>query len=174
VNPYNVAAYGANPVGTITLSFSTANSGTLSYNVGATNVTKSITRFAFATDNLSGNYLGGLTATSSCTTGTQNTLIFDTLRVTHNGNAISMTVNFFNSAGLASVCTFNGTYSPMGRLGNITGSYNCTVGGSAANAGSFSIANVEAAQTGWSGRFTGSDQFCSSHTGYFGGVRDVL
>jgi hypothetical protein len=138
VTPYNVAAYGATQVGTITLSFSTANSGTLSYSVGATNVTKSITRFAFATDNLSGNYLGGLTASSSCTTGAQNTLIFDTLRVTHSGNAISMTVNFYNSAGLASVCSFSGTYAPMGRLGNITGSYTCTVGGSAANAGTFS------------------------------------
>jgi len=174
VNPYNAGAYGASAVGTITINFSTANSGTLTYNVGGTNVSKSITRFAFATDNLSGNYLGGLTAASNCTTGAQSTLIFDTLRVTHSGNSISMTVNFFNNAGLPSVCTFNGSYSPMGRLGNISGTYGCTVGGGPANQGTFSIGNIASTQTGWSGNFSGSDQFCSSHTGYFGGVRDVI
>jgi hypothetical protein len=172
--PYNAGAYGATAVGNIAINFSTANSGTLQYTVGATSITKSITRFAFATDSLAGNYLGGLTASSTCTTGAQNTLIFDTLRVTQTGNSISMTVTFFNNAGQSSTCIFNGTYSPMGRLGNIAGTYSCTVGGSAANAGSFAIANIDATQTGFSGRFTGNDQFCSSHTGYFGGVRDVL
>jgi hypothetical protein len=173
-NPYNAAAYGANAVGSINLSFSTANSGTLTYSVGGTTVTKSITRFAFATDNLSGNYLGGLTASSQCTTGAQNTLIFDTLHVTQNGNAVQMVVSFFNNAGISSTCTFNGTYSPMGRLGNMSGSYGCTVGGSPANSGNFTIANIEASQNGFSGRFSGSDNFCSSHNGFFGGVRDVI
>jgi len=56
----------------------------------------------------------------------------------------------------------------------MSGSFNCTVGGSAANQGTFTIANIESSQTGFSGRFAGADQFCSSHTGYFGGVRDVL
>jgi hypothetical protein len=174
VSPYNAAAYGATAVGTLTINFSTSNSGTLTYNVGGNNVTKSITRFAFATDNLTGNYLGGFTATSQCSTGTQNTLVFDQLRVTQNGNSVAMTVTFFNNAGVQSTCNFNGTYSPMGRQGNMSGSFNCTVGGSAANQGSFTIANIESSQTGFSGRFAGADQFCSSHTGYFGGVRDVL
>ncbi len=173
-NPYAAGSYGATQIGTITLSFAGANSGTLSYNVGAVSVTKTIQRFAFATDNLSGNYLGGMTATSTCGGQGQQTLIFDTLRVTHSGNSISMTVDFFNNASAQSRCTFTGSYSPMGRLGNISGNYSCTFGSVAGNAGSFSVTGVEASQNGWNGRFTGSDQFCSSHTGYFGGVRDVL
>ncbi len=172
--PYNAGSYGATSVGTLTISFSTANNGTLNYNVGATNVTKSITRFAFATENLSGNYLGGLTATSTCSGANQLTLAFDTMAVSQSGNAITMTVNFFNSAGVQSRCVFSGTYAPMGRQGNISGTYTCTFGTAAGNAGSFTVSNVESTQSGFSGRFAGNDQFCSAHSGYFGGVHDVL
>lgn len=173
VTPYNVGAHSATAVGTLTLTFSTANSGTLTYNVGGSSVSKTITRFAFATDNLSGNYLGGLTASSSCGGQSQLTLIFDTMNVSQSGNSITATVNFFNGSGVQSRCIFSGTYSPMGRLGNIAGTYSCTFGTAAGNAGSFSISNIDATQNGWNGRFSGSDQFCSSHSGYFGGIRDV-
>ena len=172
--PYNAGAYGATAVGTLSINYSTSNSGTLTYNVAGITVNKSITRFAFATDNLSGRYLGGLTATSVCSSGNQSTLIFDTLSVTQNGNAISMTVTFFNSSNTPSSCVFSGSYGPMGRLGTITGTFSCTVGSQAVNSGPFTISNVQASQTGFSGTFNGSDQFCSNHTGYFGGVRDVL
>jgi hypothetical protein len=173
-SPYNAGAYGATQVGTITINFSTSNSGTLSYTVGTNTVTKSIQRFAITTDNLTGNYLGGLTASSTCTSGQQNTLIFDTLRVTQNVNTIAMTVTFFNNAGVQSTCNFNGNYGPVGRQGVIWGSFACTVGSTAANQGTFTITDVESSQTGFSGKFSGSDQFCSSHTGYFGGIRDVI
>ena len=171
VSPYNAAAYGANAVGTITISFSTANSGTLNYNVGATNVTKSITRFAFAADNLSGNYVGGFVANAQCSTGPTGTIAFDALRVVHNGNAVSMTINFFNNAGASSTCTYNGTYSPMGRQGNISGSYTCNVGGTPIS-GNFTVSNVQASQTGFSGNYAAADNLCSSSSGFFGGVRD--
>jgi hypothetical protein len=173
-SPYNAASYGANQVGTLTLAFSTSNSGTLTYSVGGTAVAKNITRFAFAADNLAGNYLGGLTASSVCGGQATFTLVFDQLQVAHSGNAIAMTVNFFNNAGVQSRCVFSGTYAPEGRQGNISGTYSCTFGSSQGNTGSFSIANVQTSQTGFSGNFSGSDNFCSSHTGYFGGVRDVL
>ena len=173
INPYNAGSYGATQVGTISLNFASANSGTLSYNVGGTSVTKTITRFAFATDNLAGNYLGGMTASSNCSGQSQLTLIYDTMQVAHSGSSITMTVNFFNNSGVQSRCVFSGSYSPMGRLGNISGNYNCTFGSSPGNAGTFTVTNVEASQNGWNGRFSGNDQFCS-HTGYFGGVRDVL
>jgi hypothetical protein len=160
-------------VGTFTLNFSNANAGTLTYTVNGQTITKQIQRFAFRGENLTGNYLGGLTATSTCGGASQLTLVFDTLRVTHSGTSISMTVTFFNAAGVSSSCTYSGTYSQNGRLGAITGSYTCA-GGAAPIAGSFTISNIDAQQTGFSGRFTGSDQFCSSHSGYFGGVRDVI
>lgn len=172
--PYNAGSYGANAVGTITLNFTGPNSGTLAYTVGGTNVTKTIQRFAFGMDNLSGNYLGGLTASSVCSGASQLTLIFDTMAVSQSGNSFTATVSFYNGAGVQSRCTFSGSYTPMGRQGNVSGNYSCTFGSTPGNAGSFSIAGIETTQNGFNGRFTGSDQFCSSHSGYFGGVKDVL
>jgi hypothetical protein len=165
-------AFTSATVGNFSMNFSGPNSGTLTYNVGGVSVSKQIQRFTFGTDNLSGNYLGGMTAVSVCGGATQNSLIFDTLRVTQSGNSVSMQVVFFNNAGVQSQCNYSGSYTPMGRLGNMSGSYNCTIGGTAMN-GTFQISNIESSQYGWNGRFTGSDNFCSSHTGFFGGVKDV-
>lgn len=175
-NLYNPAAFSATPVGTLTLNFSTPTTGTLTYSVsGAGTQTKSITRFAFGLENLSGKYLGGMTATSSCGGISQPSLIFDTMAVSHAGSSISFTVDFYNAQSLASRCVFSGTYSQVGSLGNVSGTYSCSYGTSTnAQNGNFNISQIRAQQTGFSGIFTGSDNFCSSHSGYFGGVRDVL
>ena len=172
--PYNAGAFTGTAVGTITLTFSSSNAGTLQYNVGGVTVTKSITRFGFGPNNLSGNYLGGVTATSTCSGQSQLTLIFDTLQVSHGGNSITMTVNFFNNQGTSSRCVFGGTYSQQGSFGTVTGTYTCTFGTAAGNQGTFSVTEITAQQSGFTGRFSGSDQFCSSHSGWFGGVRDVI
>jgi hypothetical protein len=72
------------------------------------------------------------------------------------------------------VCTFNGTLSIQGRVGNVSnGTWNCAVGGSPSNAGNFTLDMVDANQNGFNSRFTGSDQFCT-YNGFFGGVKDVL
>ena len=173
-SPYVGSQHFANPVGTLSLNFSSANAGTLTYSVAGVTYNKAIQRFAFRLENLSGNYLGGMTANSSCSGANQLTLIFDTLNVTQSGSSITMVVNFFNSSGTSSRCTFNGTYSQNGSLGNIAGNYSCTFGSTAGNAGTFTVSNIDAQVTGFSGRFTGSDQFCSSHSGFFGGVKDVI
>ena len=172
--PYVGSQHTATQVGTLSLNFSTANSGTLTYTVSGVTVNKAIQRFAFRSENLTGNYLGGMTANSSCSGANQLTLIFDTLNVSHSGSAITMTVNFFNSSGTSSRCVFTGTYSQNGRLGNVTGNYSCTFGSTAGNAGTFTVSNIDSQVTGFSGRFQGSDQFCSSHSGFFGGVKDVI
>jgi|SRR5688572_8136300 len=172
--PYNANQFTATQVGTLTLSFSSFNAGTLQYNVGGTTVTKSITRFGFGPNNLSGNYLGGLTATSTCSGASQLTLIFDTLQVSHGGSSITMTVNFFNNQGTSSRCVFSGSYSQQGSQGSISGTYSCTFGSTAGNQGTFSMTEIAPQQSGFAGRFSGSDQFCSSHSGWFGGVRDVI
>ena len=172
--PYNPAAFGGTAVGTITVSFSSSNAGTLTYNVGGVQVSKAITRFGFSANNLSGNYLGGVTAQSTCAGQSQLTLIFDTLQVAQSGNSVTMTVNFFNNQSVASRCVFSGTYSQQGSLGSVSGTYSCTFGTTAGNQGSFSVTEISPHQSGFSGRFTGSDQFCTSHSGWFGGVRDVI
>lgn len=173
---FNPGAVTVTPVGTMTLSFNSATTGTLTYTVNGQSVTKQIQRQPWASDNLSGSYLGGMTATGSgCHNGATNgaVLIFDILTVTHSGNNASMKVNFFNSNGTASQCTFNGTYSQAGHMGSIDGgNFSCTFGSTPGNQGTFSISQISATQTGFSGLFQGSDQFCN-YNGFFGGVRDV-
>jgi hypothetical protein len=174
---FNPSAVTVTPVGTMTLSFNTDNTGTLTYTVNGVQVTKQIQRQTWSTENLSGNYLGGLTAQgTNCHNGATNgaILIFDLLTVTQSGNSLSMKVNFNNASGTASQCTFTGTYAQNGRLGSVSGgNFNCTFGSSNGNVGTFTISQIDPTKNGFSGVFQGSDQFCS-YTGFFGGVRDVL
>ena len=174
---WNPAQVNKPPVGSITITFTTINSATLTYTVsGSAPVTKQIQRQTWAGENLSGAYLGGLTANgTNCRNGATNgpVLIFDVLTVTHSGTNLTARVNFFNSSGTSSVCTFSGTYGQDGRLGKVNGSFNCTFGSTPGNQGTFAINEIAATQNGFNGSFTGSDQFCS-YNGYFGGVRDVL
>jgi hypothetical protein len=171
---FNPAAVGNAVVGNMTLAFSGPNSGTMTYTVNGVSVTKSITRQPIRSNNLSGHYIGGLTANGTGCAGVTNgpILIFDSLSVNQSGNTITSTVNFNNSAGQPSVCTFSGTYSPQGRLGAVSGTWSCTFGGTPGNSGTFSLSAVDAGIYGFSSSFSGRDQFCS-YSGQFGGVRDV-
>jgi hypothetical protein len=164
-------------VGSMTVSFSGPNNGSLNYTVGATNVSKQITRLSFANNNIAGIYIGGMVGRSSNCSGVAagQVAVFDNLTVTQNGNAVTMRVDFNQGGtGTASVCTYSGTLSQAGRLSAITGgSYSCSVGGAAANSGSFSLSGLDAGVNGFSATFTGQDQYCSSYNGRFGGIRDV-
>lgn len=174
-SPFSPTAVTTTPVGTMTLSFNTPTTATLSYTVNGVSVTKQIQRQTWSAENFSGSYLGGLTATgSACHNGASNgaVLIFDVLTVTHSASSFSAKVNFFNSAGTASACTFSGNYGQDGHLGNVNGSFNCTFGSTPGNQGTFNMSQLAVTQNGFTGAFNGSDQFCN-YTGFFGGVRDV-
>lgn len=160
-------------VGTITFTFDSTTSGTLQYVVNGAPVTKRITRQTWRNNVLTGNYLGGLTANGTNCTGVANgpILIFQTLTVQHSGAQVSMKVDFNASSGPAT-CTFSGPYLQAGKLGSITGTWSCSVGGSATNAGSFTLGSIEANTNGLTGKFHGTDQFCT-YDGQFGGVRDI-
>lgn len=155
-------------VGTMTINFANANSGSLSYTADGVTVNKQISRFSLRAANLAGRYIGG--AVGTCTNGNQ-ILMFDDLRITQNGASLSMPVTFFTNSGVQAVCTFSGTLSTTGRTGSIGGSYSCT--GGANNAGTYTITNLETSINGFNGNFNGADQFCT-WSGRFGGVKDVL
>jgi hypothetical protein len=172
---FNPTSVTRNAVGTMTVTFPSVNAGTLSYTVNGVTVNKSIVRFTFRGENLAGNYLGGLTAISSGCNGVSSgpVLVFDTLIVTQNGAAVSMRV-LFNANGVLSQCTFTGAMQSTGRTSLISGNVSCVSGSTSTNQGPFTISNITSSQTGFSGTYTGSDQFCSSYSGQFGGVKDVL
>jgi hypothetical protein len=165
-------------VGTITFTFDSATTGTLTYTVNGAPVTKRIQRQTWRNNVITGNYLGGLTATGTNCHGTSNgqpvtdgpILIFQTLVVTQPSGSASLDVKFnaFPS-GQAAECTFTGPYTQSGKLGSITGTWSCTVTG---NAGAFTLSSIEANTNGFTGKFHGTDQFCT-YDGQFGGVRDV-
>jgi hypothetical protein len=162
-------------VGTMTISFDTPTTATLQYTVNGAPVTKSMVRYAFQNENLSGNYLGGLTAIgASCTQASLAgpILIFRNFSVQQNGAQVAMNVSFTSNQGQESQCGFSGGYTQAGRQGTIQGSWSCNINGQAANAGSFTLSSIDATVNGFTGRFHGNDQFCT-YDGQFGGVRDV-
>jgi len=170
--PWNANATGQ-VVGNMTITFSDANTGQLSYSVNGVAVNKAISRFTFKGPNIDGRYLGGAVAT--CNSGPNpDILIYDTLRVTQTGDTgLSMRVDFYNGQGVASVCIYNGTMTPTGRSGKISGTYSCS--GGATNVGTFNITNLETSINGFNGTLTASDNFCTSGmTGRFGGLKDTL
>jgi hypothetical protein len=172
---YNPGSFTFAQVGNMSVNFGTPYSGTLQYSVNGQLVTKSIIRQSFANNNLTGHYLGGLTANgTNCQAGVTNgpILIFDTLNVAQSGQSLSMVVTFY-SAVLGTFtqqqCTFNGTLTSQGRVGNVTnGTWTCTTG----NHGNFTLDMVDASQNGLNARFSGSDQYCT-YNGFFGGLKDV-
>jgi hypothetical protein len=164
-------------VGAMTVVFSGPNNGSLNYSVNGVQVSKQITRLSFANNNISGIYIGGMVGRSSgCSTvAAGQVAVFDNLTVTQNGNSVTMRVDFNQGGtGTASVCTYTGTLSQAGRLSAINGgTYSCNVGGTATNAGTFSLSGLDAGVNGFSASYSGQDQFCSSYSGRFGGIRDV-
>ncbi len=167
---WNNASVTHTAVGTMAVSFNSANAASLTYSVNGQQVSKQISRFTFRAPNLAGHYLGGAVAT--CSNG-QGILIFDTLTIAQNGSAAAMQVDFFDVQGRASRCTFNGTLNTTGRTGTISGNYTCQIPlGTNANAGTFNITNLEPSINGFNGNLNTTDQFCSA-TGRFGGVKDV-
>jgi len=158
-------------VGNITFTFDSATTGTLTYTVNGAPVTKRIQRQTWRNNVITGNYLGGLTAIGSNCSQVANgpVLIFQTLTVTQSGANNSLNVHF-NAvpSGQPADCTFTGPYTQAGKLGSITGNWSCTLG----NTGTFTLSSIQADTNGFTGKFTGHDQFCT-YDGQFGGVRDV-
>jgi len=174
---WNPSQATATPAGSMSIVFNSPTSATLTYTADGATVTKSVQRQTWKAENLSGNYLGGLTAnTSQCTSGSnQPVLIFGTsMTVQHNtsSQAVTIILNAPSSSGSTATCTFSGTYGQSGKLGTISGNWSCVVGGTPSNSGIFTMSELQATIRGFNARFTGQDQFCQ-YTGNFGVVRDV-
>jgi len=172
---FDPAAVKAYVVGTISFTFTSDTTGTLQYVVNGTLVTKSIVRQTWKVNQLAGNYFGGLTASgTNCGNGVTNgnVLIVGPMVVQHTGGQsdttqVTMNVQFVSS-NQNQQCTFTGPYTQSGQLGSITGNWGCTTN----NQGSFTLTSIQANVNGLTGRFHGSDQYCT-YDGYFGGPRDV-
>jgi len=164
----------ATQVGTMTVNFVSGYAGSLQYVVNGVTVNKTVVRQTFKANNIAGTYLGGVQATGTgCHNGVTNGAAFftGTVIATQTGQNLSLAVGFYNQAGIPTICTYNGVLTPQGVLAQISGgTWSCNVGGAASNAGTFSADNITMVQGGFSGLFTGSDQYCN-YTGYIGGLK---
>lgn len=174
---WNPGQSSTTPAGSMSIAFNSPTSATLTYTADGVTVTKSLVRQTWTGENLTGNYLGGLTSkTSQCTSGSNtNVLIFGTsMTVQHNtsNQAVTITLVAPAASGASATCTFTGTYGQAGKQGSISGNWSCVVGGSPSNSGTFTMSELQATIRGFNAHFTGQDQFCH-YDGNFGVVRDV-
>jgi hypothetical protein len=112
-------------VGDITFSASAVSAASLTYTVNGVSVSKPVIRQTWKAEALSGTYVGAsIGVWSAC--GASRNGSFEapvTLTVTHDGAAVTM-----REDGPSYTCTYTGTYSQGGRMGQIVGNGLCTDG----------------------------------------------
>jgi hypothetical protein len=162
--PYNPAAFGGSPVGTMTWVKGSGAPGMLTYSVNNVSVTKTLSRQPIRNDDYTGPYTVGLHfVATACSNPAKNGTfdLADTMTVAQNGTAVSVTL-------LAIGCTYSGTYSQSGQFGSISGTFSCANG----DAGTFDTANMIVTPVGMVMRISGSSTSTGcQNTGQIGGVR---
>jgi hypothetical protein len=162
--PFPAGNVGVRQAGTVTFAIASLDQATLAYTVDGVAVTKLVQRQTWTSEDYSGEYLGGYSVdNANCNPITRNGIeeAGGTLSVRQNGSAITVT-----AATTLWTCTYNGTYSQTGKLGEVTGSYACNNGVQ----GSFDLVEMTPTISGFTGRITGQNQFCQ-FSGSFGGLR---
>lgn len=170
--PYDPALFGGRIVGTLTWSPTVISSGKLTYSVDGVVVHKDIVRQTLVNDDYSGRYAGALHENFfGCANFANNNMTVENagiLVITQTGTSITLTTAPVTGGS----CTYAGTLSQFGQMGEISGgSYSCTNG----NFGNFLAYELQVNITGITGRFsdTATALQCSG-TGWFGGVRTTL
>jgi hypothetical protein len=172
--PWNSALVNSRVAGTVTFTATSPTTATLTYTADGVTVTKSIQRFTFSSQNISGTYIGSFLAVQhNCTVPAANGQTFTgsgTFTILHVLATQQVTITATLSDNLHNfVCTYSGTYSQAGRLGSISGgNYTCNDG----HAGAFSATEIELASVGGIlGRYSGTYVAPGCQlTGGFGGL----
>ena len=172
--PYVPTQFVVTPVGNMTVTFDSSNTGTLVYNVAGVTVTKNITRTPLATNDITGVFFGGmLSKTSNCTNGSNNNLELNLLGPvtgTTTGNSHNYRIDYSLSNGAASSCNFAGTYTQLGRMGAMSGQWSCTTTGTILNSGTYQITQIDIQKAGMNANVVAVDAACT-YTGTLGGIR---
>jgi len=161
---YDSATVTERQAGIATFTLNDLSHATLTYTIDGVTVSKSLERLTFKNEDLTGTFAGGYSIrASSCTPSSINGIqeVDGLLSISQTGTSVHMVAT---SSGLG--CTFNGTYSQIGKLGSVDGTYTCTD----STVGQFSLAEVTRTISGFTARAFGSNQFCQ-WTGYMGGIR---
>jgi hypothetical protein len=162
--PFPAGNVHVRPAGSVSFTLSALDEAALTYTVDGVTVTKNVQRQTWTNEDYSGDYLGGYSITNTnCAPANGNGIeeVGAFLTVAQNGSAISIT-----ATTSAAVCTFGGTYSQTGKLGQVNGNYSCTSGVQ----GAFSLVEMTPTISGFTGRIVGQNQSCD-FAGSLGGIR---
>jgi hypothetical protein len=155
---------GVRNVGDAILRFHTVTNGTLTYSVDGVFVSKPVERQTFRANDLTGSYTGAELGTATgCTVGSGGFENAASMSVTHAGNAISIVSDLSSTLS----CTYAGTYSQAGRMGQILGTMACTNGAS----GSFTAVEVEASYLAFYARYFVDYGAGCTESGRMGGIK---
>lgn len=147
--PFNPALVTQTKVGTMTWAPANLMSGTLSYTANGIEVTKNLTRQTLVNESYSGHFGGALHQdTVSCASSDMNGTREQAgvLDIVQSGTAVTITT----SPATGASCTYSGTLTQYGQMGDIAGSFSCSDGSS----GSFDAFEVQVTEFSVSGRFT--------------------
>ena len=162
--PFNPALVTRRQAGTANFTLVDLAHATFSFAADGVPVTLNLQRQTWTNENYTGTYAGGYSIRfSSCgpssLNGVQDAL--GTLAVNQVGNSVSM-----DSTTPTGTCSFGGTYSQTGKLGDVQGTYSCSDG----TRGTFEAFEMTPTISGFNARIAGQDQFCQ-WAGYLGGIR---
>jgi len=128
---FNPNAVAGRQVGTMTFVLTNVTNGQLTYSVDGVVVNKTVQRQPLTLDNYSGNYIGNATYTDSgCFNPAFNGTRTEALKIgiTQNGQSIALVLTA-QPPSAPVVCSNIGTFSQLGRMGQVFGTYSCTHGG---------------------------------------------
>jgi hypothetical protein len=167
--PWNPALLTVNPVGTMTWTAQTVDTGLLIYVVNGVTVVKTVTRQALVLDDFSGHYFGGV---HDVVTGCPNPAANGTfdlggfIDIAQSGAAVTIV-----STGLTGVvCTYTGTLTEAGQMGAMNAAtFSCSDG----SAGDIALGELQVTPVAIGGTFAAlysNPPGCFSN-GWLGGFR---
>lgn len=162
--PYNPALLTYRQVGTMTIEFPDDAHGLLTYTIDSIGATKSIERFTFAPNQITGAYVGSM---SDVTFGCANPA--NDGKVSSDPGPFTIALENGQTVMRFPGCTVNGTFTQQGQVGTIQGTYGCTNGGN----GTIKYTGIRSEKGGIVGSYVGRDDFNCSFRGNVGGMRNV-
>ena len=163
---FNPAVVANRRVGTLTFDADSSDSATLTYSVDGVLVTKSVTRQLWAYEDFTGTYNGGVVYDlSQCANASSNGHV-EELGPVSIQQTTNTVFNMTTQSGTTS-CTWGGTYSQLGHMGTVVGTYSCNNGVQA----NFTAYELERTASGFTGRFVANDNFSCTVNGRLGGLQ---
>lgn len=176
------ASVQATATGDVAMIFDSASTGTLSYTIDGTRVTKRISRMTWREPSAAGTYHGGFSALVGQCIDVTRVGPYDFLgamSVTQSGRQVSASI-VSGVNGANSTCNFTGNATYSGRVASWSGTFACNVfigldgrGENVVNVsrrGNFTVRDLAITSNGIHGLIVAADQDCA-FSGYFGGTR---